>query len=140
MTLRELLNEEHFIQRNYWVARNKEKSVISGKEILGFPSDRATIPISNDGIMFDVVNVGDHTYEFYVGDYRGTKGAPYKYKKCYIGTYKYDDLDDDTGIALALIRHFINNRKINDRYRKHLKDYYDRRRKHPYYKGAFEEL
>ena len=140
MTLRELLNEEHFIQRNYWVAKDKEKSVVSGKEILGFPSDRVTVPISNDGIMFDVVNVGDNTYEFYVGDYRDTKGAPYKYRKCYVGTHKYKGFDDDTGIALALIKHFYDSNKLNERYKAHLKDYYDKRRKHPYYKGAFEEL
>lgn len=141
MTLKEILitlSEEKFINRNAW--GTNEKSVISGKKILGFPSDRVSIPVHRNGIMYDIVNIGDNTYEFYVGNDKETNGSPYKHKDCYIGTYKFDDFSDNIGVALGLIKHFINSNKINPEEREYLRNFYNKEIKHPYYKGHFEEL
>lgn len=140
MTLRELLNEEHVVDRNYWAATNKDKSVVSGKTILGFPGTHEHIPVSDDGVMFDSVNIGDNTYEFYVGDYKDTHSQPYRYKDCYIGTAKVTDFDDSTGIALSLINRFINSPKLNNKQVRHLKDYYNKNIKQKYLKGYFKEI
>ena len=142
MTLREVLttiSEEMFIDRNNW-GSHSERSVVSGKKILGFPTDRVKIPVGKNGIMFDIVKIGDDIYEFYIGNSKETKDAPYKYKKCYIGTCRFDDFSDYTGVALGLIKNFINSSKISDEAREHLKSFYNEKRKHPYYKGLFEEL
>ena len=142
MTLREVLttiSEEMFIDRNNWSSHN-ERSVVSGKKILGFPTDRVKILVSKNGTMFDIVKIGDGIYEFYVGNSKETKNAPYKYKKCYIGTCKFDDFSDYTGVALGLIKNFINNSKISSEAREYLRDFYNEKRKYPYYKGFFEEL
>lgn len=140
MTLRELLNEEHVMDRNYWAAREKEKSVISGKKILGFPTTHEHIPISDDGVMFDTVNIGDNTYEFYVGDYKKTNGQPYRYKDCYLGTEKVTDFNDSTGIALSLIRRFIDSPKLNNKQHEHLRNFYNKNCKQKYLKGYFKEI
>lgn len=141
MTLREVLitlSEERYIDRNTW--GSNERSKVSGKKILGFPSDRVRIPVHRSGVMYDIVNIGDNTYEFYVGNEKETNGSPYKHKDCYIGTYKFDDFSDNVGVALKLIEHFINSDKLSSEEKEYLKDFYNEKRKHPYYKGFFEEL
>lgn len=147
MTLRELLKEQtlsesHDIDINYW--GKPEYSVISGKEILGFPSKSVHVPTSDkNNIIFNTVKIGNNLYEFYVGKYKKTDDGlvlPYKDKKYYIGTYKIGDFRDDIGIALSIISQCINNSKINDEEREYLKNFYNEKIKHPYYKGRFEEL
>ena len=90
--------------------------------------------------MYDIAKIGDGIYEFYVGKQKETKSSPYKFKKCYIGTCKFDKFDDDVGVALGLIRNFINSDKIKPDEREHLKSFYNEERKHPYYEGYFEEI
>ena len=142
MTLREILNEEIYRKRNYWVRKEKEKSVVSGKEILGFPSERSMLPYFIDRVVFDIVNVGDNTYEFYVSKDGEKTGDPYKNKEDYIGTLKIDKFksNDDTGISLALIRKFINSKKIDQKSREYMLDWYNKHYNHPYYKGYFKAL
>lgn len=143
MTLREILNEETYIKRNYYVVpdNKREKSVVSGKTILGFPGDKAIIPVSlKHKDMFDIANVGDNTYEFYVGDRKQTKDAPYKFKDCYIGTLKFDKFKDNTGVAMALINRFINSNRISDKTREWLREWYNSNCNHPYYEGYFKKI
>ena len=90
--------------------------------------------------MFDVANIGNDTYEFYVGSYKKTNGSPYKHKECYIGTYKFDKFNDGVGVAMALIRRFIDSSKINPEQAEFLKDWYNRHCENKYYKGYFEKL
>ena len=147
MTLREILNEnskEDFqcgnYNINYWAMREKEKSVASGKTILGFPSDRVSYPVYSSGRCFNIVNVGDNTYEFYVDNDGKTNNTPYKHKDCYVGTYKFDKFSDDVGVALGVIEHFLNSKRIAPEMRALLIKYYNDKAKHPYYKKVFKPI
>ena len=146
MTLRELLkeqtlSEEAYVDRNYWATKEPEHSVVSGKEILGFPSTSEHIPLHlKSGLMYDIVKIGDNLYEFYIGDFRKENNAPYKNKDCYIGTYKFDAYKDGVGVALGLIQQCINNKKLSAKEREFLRDFYNKNRTHAYYKKYFEEL
>ena len=135
MTLKEVLNEAMFQRRTYW-GKDIGKSIISGKEIIGFPDKSVDIPIFEDNVMFDIVKLDDGTIEFYVGDYKKHR-APYKFKECYIGTIKNPKFKDGTGIALECIRRFINSDKLDEKQKKHLMTYYKKNIKHPYYTEYF---
>lgn len=139
MTLKELLNETIYQEINYYPSED-EKSIISDKAIKGFPDRGSRFPVDNNYI-FNVVKLDDGSYEFYVGDHKATKGAPYKFKDCYIGTLKnFSKFKDAPGIALECIRRFISSNRLNDKKRKYLLNYYNNTRKHPYYTDYFKDL
>ena len=138
MTLREVLNESMYQRRNYY-GSEIGKSVVSGKEIVGFPDKSIDIPISDDNVMFDILKLADGTIEFYVGDYKKHDRAPYKFKECYIGTLKNPKFKDGTGIALQCIKRFINSNRLDEKQKRHLLSYYEEKRKHPYYAEHFKQ-
>lgn len=136
-TLRELLNETIYQEINYYPSED-EKSIISGKTIKGFPDRGSKFPVENNYI-FNVVKLDDGSYEFYVGDHKATKGAPYKFKECYIGTLKNPKFKDSTGIALECIKRFVNSNRLDEKQKRHLLSYYEENRKHPYYAEYFKQ-
>lgn len=138
MTLREILNETVFQRRNYY-GKEIGKSVVSGKEIVGFPDKSVDIPISDDNVMFDILKLDDGTIEFYVGDEKLYKGTPYKFKECYVGTLKNPKFKDGTGIALECIKRFVNSNRLDEKQKRHLLSYYEENRKHPYYAEYFKQ-
>lgn len=138
MTLREVLNESMYQRRNYY-GKEIGNSVVSGKEIVGFPDKSVDIPISDDNAMFDIIKLNDGTIEFYVGDEKIHKGTPYKFKECYIGTLKNPKFKDGIGIALECIKRFVNSDKLDEKQKKHLLSYYQEHIKHPYYAGYFKQ-
>lgn len=137
-TLRDILNETIYQEINYYPSED-EKSIISGKAIKGFPDRSAKFPIDNNYI-FNVVKLDDGSYEFYVGDNKATKGSPYKFKECYVGTLKNPKFKDANGIAMECIRRFISSNRLNDKKREYLLNYYNNTRKHPYYADYFKDL